>query len=99
MHQHRHDSRPARLMARADPGAIVPMEILVEEQMVAPVWVFLKRLLPAEDRSPPIRATTERRDQAVAQLIRDIVQRAKLPRPGRTLDSEFRAVKAVKAPQ
>src|SRR5262245_10691452 len=30
-------SRPARLMTRADPRAVVAMEVLVEEDMVAPV--------------------------------------------------------------
>src|SRR5215813_10448213 len=48
--QLRHQARPAGLMARPQPGAVVAVEILVEQQMIAPVLIVLKRRLTAEHR-------------------------------------------------
>ena len=46
-------SGPAGLMARADPGAVVAMEVFVERDQIAPVWVVLEFFRAAENRSPP----------------------------------------------
>jgi hypothetical protein len=35
-------------MARPDPGAIVPMEIFIEQHVIAPMWIVLKDLRTAE---------------------------------------------------
>jgi len=40
----RHDTGPARLVAGAKAGAVVAVEILVEQDMVAPVRVVLELL-------------------------------------------------------
>ena len=44
------DCRPSRLVARAQPGSIVAVEVRVEHQVVTPVRVFLKLLGASVDR-------------------------------------------------
>src|SRR5256885_17203857 len=46
-------------MARADPGAVVAVEVLVKQDQVAPVWVALELLGATVDRSPPVAAAKE----------------------------------------
>ena len=43
------DAGPAGLMAGAEAGAVVAMKIFVEEKVIAPVGIVLKRLSPAKD--------------------------------------------------
>ena len=45
---------PAGLVASAHPGAVITMEVLVEQHVIAPVGVVLKALAPAEHRSPAV---------------------------------------------
>ena len=47
-----HDAGPARLVAGAEPGAVVAVEILVEQDVVAPVRIVLELLGAAVDRPP-----------------------------------------------
>ena len=49
-----HVSRPAGLMAGAEPGAVVAVEVLVEEHVVAPVRIGLEFLRAAVDRAPSL---------------------------------------------
>jgi hypothetical protein len=37
VHEPRDDTRSSRLMARAEPGAVVPVEVLVEQNQIAPM--------------------------------------------------------------
>src|SRR5213596_3707724 len=53
------EAGPARLVARADAGAGVAVEVLVEEDQVAPVGVALELLRPAVDRAPTVPAPEE----------------------------------------
>ncbi len=46
-------SGPAGLMAGANAGPVVPMEIFVEEDMIAPVGVALEAVRGTEDGPPP----------------------------------------------
>ena len=48
------DARPACLMARAKPGAVIAVEVFVEQQAVAPVRILLKFLGPAVDGAAPV---------------------------------------------
>src|ERR1700756_1669453 len=57
-------------MAGADPGAVVAMEVLVEQEQVVPVRVALELLDPAEHRPPARLVLGERRDQSPADLPR-----------------------------
>ena len=44
--QHRNDGCPPGLVARAETGTVVAVEVLVEKDVVAPVRVLLKLLVP-----------------------------------------------------
>ena len=46
-------SGPAGLVARADPGAVVAVEVFVEWDQITPVRVVLEFFRAAENRSPP----------------------------------------------
>ena len=47
-------SRPSGLVARSDASAIVAMKVLMEIDEIAPVWIVLKFLEPAINRSMSI---------------------------------------------
>src|SRR5271167_424919 len=46
------DPGPTRLMAGADPGAVVAMEVFVEQQIVPPIRIALEFLGASEHRPP-----------------------------------------------
>src|SRR3984893_15279155 len=46
------DPGPTRLMAGADPGAVVAVEVFVKQQIVAPMGIALECLGAAEHRPP-----------------------------------------------
>ena len=52
--------RPSRLMVGPEPGAVVAVEVLVEQEMVAPVRVLLELPRPAVDRTQPSRSLRSR---------------------------------------
>ena len=52
--EQRHRAGPARLVARPDPGAVVAVEVLVEQDQVAPVRVGLELLHRPVDRPLPV---------------------------------------------
>ena len=53
--QVRDQSRPSGLVIGAEPGAVVAVEVLVEEQQVAPVRILLELLGAAVDPPPAVR--------------------------------------------
>src|SRR5690348_8886423 len=55
----RDDSGPARLVTRPEPGAVVAVEVLVEEQVIAPVRVVLELLRSAEHRAAAVLVAQE----------------------------------------
>ena len=57
--QIRHQSRPTSLVARSEPHAGVPVVVLVEQQTLAPVRIFLEFSVPAEARPLAILASLE----------------------------------------
>src|SRR5262245_46324864 len=59
----RHQRGPSGLMARADSCAVVAVEMLVEQQMIAPVGIGLNLRSAAEDRAAPGRIAFEDADQ------------------------------------
>src|SRR4051812_1350042 len=59
VHQAGDDPRPAGLMAGPEPGAVVALEILIEQQAIAPVRVLLEGTVAAEDRAATVRAPQE----------------------------------------
>src|SRR6516165_12729726 len=54
VHQAGDDARPAGLMAGAEAGAVVAVEVLVEQHTVAPVRVVLELPGPAVHGPPPV---------------------------------------------
>src|SRR4051812_17741502 len=56
---------PAGLVTGAQPGTVVTVEVLVEEDVVAPVGIRLELLHVAVDRSSPVFITGKGADQAL----------------------------------
>src|SRR5262249_31107617 len=54
MHGSGNDPGPARLVTGAEPGAIVAVEVLIEQDKVAPMWVLLKPPRASIYRPPTI---------------------------------------------
>jgi hypothetical protein len=63
---------PPGLMACADAGAVIAVEILVEENMVAPMGVGLELVLAAIDRPAPVLIAHEKFGQPGDDLLRDL---------------------------
>src|SRR5438552_7835353 len=71
-------SRPTRLVARPNAGAVVAMKVLVEIDMVAPSRFGLEFLKAAEDRPPPVFCPEENTCQAPGDFCSRIPQRSPL---------------------
>src|SRR5262249_60185486 len=85
--QLRDDRRPSRLVTRAETLARVAVEVLVEEDQVAPVRVGLKALTRAVHRTAAHPSQEDRR-QTPRQLDRDVPERHHPPGPGGALHGE-----------
>ena len=70
--QLRDQAGPAGLVAGAEAGAVVAVEVLVEEQVVAPVRIVLERRLAAEHRAAALAVAREEADQALRELVGDL---------------------------
>src|SRR2546427_5511289 len=77
------EARPARLVACAHAGAIVAVEVFVEENQVAPVGVPLERFRPAEDRPAPVLAAQKDPGEPPRELAGDLPEVQPYPGPGR----------------
>jgi nucleoside diphosphate kinase len=66
---------------RAEAGAVVAVEVLVEEDVVAPLRVLLEPLDAPEARPATVRTDEEEGDEAVAEIGRDLVERQAPARP------------------
>lgn len=49
------ESRPPSLVARSDPGAVIPVKVFVKVDVVAPVWIVLELLEPTVDGASAFR--------------------------------------------
>ena len=56
-------------MARADPGPVIPMEVLVEKDVVPPVGICLELFPAPVHRPPPVRAAEEDADETIRDLL------------------------------
>ena len=63
LNQLRHQSRPARLVTRADAGAVVSMKVFVEGNRVSPEGIFLELGGASEDGTPPVLVAEKNVDQ------------------------------------
>src|SRR6266568_3583906 len=64
--------RPPRLVACAQAGGVVAVEVFVEGNVIAPRRITLERFLRSEDRSPPVVIPQEDVDETLRKLIRNI---------------------------
>src|SRR3974390_2085211 len=92
VHDARDDSGPAGLMARAEAGAIVAVEILIEEEVVAPVRILLELPGSAVNGAPSIVVLEEDASQPARNFLGHLVKSHATPGAGRTLDREFVAI-------
>src|SRR5215212_8452411 len=72
---------PAGLMRGAQPLAGLGVEVLMEEDEIAPVGILLEFAAVAVDRPPAGRVTGEDADQTVRQIIGHLEQCHRWPRP------------------
>ena len=86
---------PPCLVAGAEPCSIVAVEILVEQDQVAPVRIFLEFLCASVDRPTAIRVAKERGGKPALDLLCHLEQRHILAGTGRALDFEVVAIKRV----
>src|SRR5580693_2678558 len=70
----RHRACPSRLVTCADAGAVVSMEVLVEQKAVAPVRIVLKLAASPEDRAVSVRILQERSNQSIGKGVRYLKQ-------------------------
>src|SRR5712692_9930178 len=83
-------------MVRAEPRSAVSVEILMEQEEVAPVRVGLKFLQTAEDRAAAVGAPQEDASQAGRELGGDFPQRLVLSRAGGAFHLQVTAVVVMK---
>ena len=72
-------------MAGADPTPAVAVEVLVEQDLIAPARVVLELLLVAQDRAPAALVQQEDADQPLGELGGDLVQGQESTGAGRAL--------------
>src|SRR5262249_53868848 len=74
VHRSSNDTGPTGLMAGAQAGAVVAMEVLVKQDQVAPVRVVLELLRPTVDRTPAILVLEEDAGASTRDLFSDLIQ-------------------------
>src|SRR5215468_329580 len=82
-------------MTRPQARAIVPMEVFVEQDEIAPVWILLEFPRAAVDGTPAVGATQEDAGEAAREFFRHLVERHLVSRARGALDGEFIAVVTV----
>src|SRR5499426_3743748 len=92
-----HEPGPAGLVAGADASAVVTVEVLVEEDEVAPVRVALERVEATVDRAPAVGPPEEDAGEASRQLRRHVPERHRLPGSRRELHRELAPEEVVEA--
>src|SRR6516162_9366766 len=92
-------SGPSGLVACPQPGAIVAMKVLVEQDVVAPVRIGLKLLGTTIDRPSPLLVAAEDTLQAVGNLPAHFEQVHQLARTGGALDPKVIPVVVIELKQ
>src|SRR6266545_5588011 len=94
-----HEAGPAGLVTRADAGAVVAMEVFVEEDQVPPVRIGLEHLEAAVHRAPAVRTDEEDAGEAPRQVGRHVPEGHRLPGARGHLDLQLAAEEVVEALQ
>src|SRR5262249_1447042 len=84
--------RPAGLVAGADAGAVVAVEVLGEEQVIAPVGIGLELVRVTEHGPAAVRSAQEEAGEAPGDLPRHLEERERPARAGRAFHGEGVAV-------
>src|SRR5947199_769567 len=95
VHEDGDDARPPGLMAGPETGSVISMEVLVEEDEVAPVRVLLELLGATVDRAAPAPVPEEDAGEPPRYLLGHLEERHPDAGAGRALDSEVVAVEPV----
>src|SRR4051812_25210016 len=78
----RHESGPPGLVARAEPGAVVTVEVLVEKEEILPVGIGLEPVRPSVHRATTLFVGNEDRHQPPSDLLGHVEEGAKAARAG-----------------
>src|SRR5262245_60082673 len=95
MHGSGDDPSPSRLVTGPKPGAVVAVEVLIEQDEIAPVWVLLKLSRTAIDRPSAILIFQKDAGPPPRDLLRHLIQVHLPPRARGTFDGELIAVVGV----
>src|SRR5262245_59299280 len=99
LEQLRHQAGPASLVAGPQPGAIVAMEIFIEQDMIAPVRVGLKCDGPAVDGPPPLVVSEEDPREPPANVHAHLEEVHQTARPRWTFDGKGVAIVEIELEQ
>src|SRR5262245_43206875 len=95
MHKRGNGPGPARLVAGTKASPVVAVEVLVEQETVAPVWVLLKLPGAPMDRPLAIRGLQKDAGQPARELLGHLIQ-GQLPSGAcGTFDSEIITIVTV----
>src|SRR5262249_22177596 len=92
MHDPSDDAGPSCLVAGAQSGSVVSVEVLVKQDVVAPVRICLELLRTTVYWPSASLISQENLREPAADLLSYLVQRHVAPRTGRALDPKFVAV-------
>src|SRR5512147_1245610 len=90
-----HETCPARLVGRADAAPVVAVEILVEENQVAPVRVALEARVAAVGGPVAVAVTQEEPGETTREVGRHVPQRPWRARAPGAFDVEAVAVEQI----
>src|SRR5215469_4363539 len=90
--QRRHQPGPSGLVTGADAGAIVAVEIFVEQKIVPPVRVALELLSDAEHWPPAALVAQKDPGQPIGDFAGDLEQVHRVAQARRTVDPEIAAI-------
>src|ERR1700722_5989846 len=79
---------PAGLVTRAEAGAIVCMEIFIEQEQISPVWIALEQFGAAGNGAAAVFATNENVNEAARNFGSHFPKIGFAPRPSREFDFE-----------
>jgi hypothetical protein len=99
LQQGRHQPGPAGLMTGSQTRAIVTVEVFIEKNEVAPVWIFLEHFAAAVDWASAVSIDLKNRTEAPRDRIGYFRQRHRVARTGRALDPEGIPIIFVKLEQ
>lgn len=93
------DAGPSGLVARSQPCTVVAVEVLVEEDVIAPVRVLLELRYGSKGRAPAVLITEEDAFEPVLDLLAYLVEVHPLARAGGALDSKAVSVERIEIEQ